>query len=469
MDVNDSTLSGHMASTEMVTVLEECRVSPPSSTAVDEKSLPLTFFDIPWIHQHLVQSVFFYEYPHPKTHFIETTIPALKHSLSLTLKHFYPFAGNLLFPPNLGKPQIHYADGDSVSLTFVESSDDFSYLTANHQRDVARLHPLIPQMPPVSVSNDTLVAPLVAIQVTLFPNSGISFGFTSNHVVADGNTFIRFVRLWASINKLGEESMTLEGAILPFYDRTMVKDSNGVGSIFWQHMGKKKIGGYQPQLPTNNVLGTFLLSQAHLQRLKRWVMVQCPKLPHVSSLTVACGYTWACVAKARARSSDEVDENELQHFVFPVDCRARLNPPLPENYFGNCLAPCFVAIKSTQLIDDEDGFVAAVNAMGEALGKTLQNEEGVLRGAEKWLSDLESLNKERTLGASASPKFAVYNIDFGFGRLQKREMISIDETNSISLHEGKTNMGDIEVGVALPKMTMDVFASIFANGLKVYD
>lgn len=198
-------------------------------------------------------------------------------------------------------------------------------------------------------------------------------------------------------------------------------------------------------------------------------MVQCPKLPHVSSLTVACGYTWACVAKARARSSDEVDENELQHFVFPVDCRARLNPPLPENYFGNCIAPCFVAIKSTQLIDDEDGFVAAVNAMGEALGKTLQNEEGVLRGAEKWLSDLESLNKERTLGVSASPKFAVYNIDFGFGRLQKREMISIDETNSISLHEGKTNMGDIEVGVALPKMTMDVFASIFANGLKVYD
>ncbi|RVW95125.1 Anthocyanin 5-aromatic acyltransferase [Vitis vinifera] len=362
-----------MASTEMVTVLEECRVSPPSSTAVDEKSLPLTFFDIPWIHQHLVQSVFFYEYPHPKTHFIETTIPALKHSLSLTLKHFYPFAGNLLFPPNLGKPQIHYADGDSVSLTFVESSDDFSYLTANHQRDVARLHPLIPQMPPVSVSNDTLVAPLVAIQVTLFPNSG-------------------------------EESMTLEGAILPFYDRTMVKDSNGPS----------------PSSAT-----------------QKMVMVQCPKLPHVSSLTVACGYTWACVAKARARSSDEVDENELQHFVFPVDCRARLNPPLPENYF--------------------------------ALGKTLQNEEGVLRGAEKWLSDLESLNKERTLGVSASPKFAVYNIDFGFGRLQKREMISIDETNSISLHEGKTNMGDIEVGVALPKMTMDVFASIFANGLKVYD
>ncbi|KAL6330358.1 hypothetical protein AAG906_040286 [Vitis piasezkii] len=352
-----------MASTEMVTVLEECRVSPPSSTAVDEKSLPLTFFDIPWIHQHLVQSVFFYEYPHPKTHFIETTIPALKHSL------------NLLFPPNLGKPQIHYADGDSVSLTFVESSDDFSYLTANHQRDVARLHPLIPQMPPVSVSNDTLVAPLVAIQVTLFQTQ---------------------------VFLLGEETMTLEGAILPFYDRTMVKDLNGPSSAT-QKMGDGPM----------------------------------PKTPHVSSLTVACGYTWACVAKAQARSSDEVDENELQHFVFPVDCRARLNPPLPENYF--------------------------------ALGKTLQNEEGVLRGAEKWLSDLESLNKERTLGASASPKFAVYNIDFGFGRLQKREFISIDETNSISLHEGKTNMGDIEVGVALPKMTMDVFASIFANGLKVYD
>ena len=98
-------------STKMVNVLEECQVSPPPN-AVGEKSLSLTFFDLRWLHFHLVQSLFFYKFPQSKTHFIETTIPSLKHSLSLALKHFYPFAGNLLFPPNLGEPEIHYVDGD---------------------------------------------------------------------------------------------------------------------------------------------------------------------------------------------------------------------------------------------------------------------------------------------------------------------------------------------------------------------
>ena len=98
-------------SSEMVNVLEGCRVSPPPGV-VDVKRLPLTFFDFLWLHSHLVQTLFFYKFPHSKTHFIETTIPSLKHSLSIALKHFYPFAGNLLFPPNLGEPEIHYVDGD---------------------------------------------------------------------------------------------------------------------------------------------------------------------------------------------------------------------------------------------------------------------------------------------------------------------------------------------------------------------
>ena len=42
--------------------------------------------------------------------------------------------------------------------------------------------------------------------------------------------------------------------------------------------------------------------------------------------------------------------------------------------------------------------------------------------------------------------------DFGLGQLQKREFISIDETRSISLHEGKDNKSDIEVGLSFPKI-----------------
>ena len=47
----------------------------------------------------------------------------------------------------------------------------------------------------------------------------------------------------------------------------------------------------------------------------------------------------------------------------------------------------------------------------------------------------------------------------------KREFISIDETRSISLHEGKDKKGDIEIGLSLPNIKMDAFASIFTTGL----
>ena len=72
-------------------------------------------------------------------------------------------------------------------------------------------------------------------------------------------------------------------------------------------------------------------------------MVQCPILLHISSFTVTYAYTWACIVKARVWSGEEGSENELEHFGFVADCRARLDPPLPENYFGNCLVPCLLS------------------------------------------------------------------------------------------------------------------------------
>ena len=452
---------------DMVTVLEESRVSPPPST-LGEKSLPLTLFDLSWLHFHHVQSLFFYKFTRPNPHFMEIIIPSLKHSLSLALKHFYPFAGNLLFPPNLGKPEIHYEDGDSVLLIFAESNTDFAYLIKNHQRKVSHFHPLIPQLPPVCEKRNTLLAPVFAIQVTLFPNSGISFGFATDHVVADGNSFIRFVKLWATIHKLQREPSILDDAIRPFYDRTMVKDPNNIASIFWQRHQKTKFKGHQPPLPTNNILATFLLSEADIQRLKNRVMVQCPTLLHVSSFTISCAYTWACMIRARAWVGEEVSENELEHFVFSADCRAHLDPPLPENYFGNCVVPFLVTAKSMQLID-EDGFIVAANLIGGAIQEKIGRKKEVCESLEREWRNISSINMERAVGVAGSPRFAVYDIDFGLGKLQKREFISIDETRDISLHEGKDNKRHIEVGLSFPKIKMDAFASIFANGLIVDD
>ena len=61
----------------------------------------------------------------------------------------------------------------------------------------------------------------------------------------------------------------------------------------------------------------------------------------------------------------------------------------------------------------------------------------------------------------------LYDMDFGWGRPMKIEDISIDKSRAISLHESRDVKGGIEVGIVLPKPTMDAFASLFKAGLKV--
>ena len=115
-------------------------------------------------------------------------------------------------------------------------------------------------------------------------------------------------------------------------------------------------------------MATFVLSQADLRRLKRWVAAEYPASPHLSSFTVACAYVWGCIAKARAKSGGEdiAAENEPAYLAFVGDCRAYFDPPIPANYFGNCLAPCSATVKSLELIK-EDGFLLAAGAIGKAI------------------------------------------------------------------------------------------------------
>ncbi|RVW95215.1 Malonyl-coenzyme A:anthocyanin 3-O-glucoside-6''-O-malonyltransferase [Vitis vinifera] len=91
---------------------------------------------------------------------------------------------------------------------------------------------------------------------------------------------------------------------------------------------------------------------------------------------VTYAYTWACIVKAQVWSGEEGSENELEHFGFVVDCRARLNPPLPENYFG------------------------------EAIREKLGSKEGVLKGLEKLSSNFEPPNLERLVGVAGSPSIS---------------------------------------------------------------
>ncbi|KAL0306988.1 UNVERIFIED_CONTAM: Malonyl-coenzyme:anthocyanin 5-O-glucoside-6'''-O-malonyltransferase [Sesamum radiatum] len=204
----------------MATILEKCRVPAPSGAAA-ELSVPLTFHDIPWLHfLHPIRRLLFYDYPCSKPHFLETVAPKLKESLSFTLGHYLPVAGDLIFPLNSEKKaEIRYVAGDSaVSLTIAEFDSDFDDLIGNHARDADQFYEFVPQIDPVKDESEYQRVPVMALKVTLFPGRGICVGLANLHCLGDASSLVRFIQAWASINKLGgdEEFLTKQGQVSSF-------------------------------------------------------------------------------------------------------------------------------------------------------------------------------------------------------------------------------------------------------------
>ncbi|KAF8393901.1 hypothetical protein HHK36_020101 [Tetracentron sinense] len=445
-----------------ITVLELCRVAPPPDSVM-QMSLPLSFYDLIHLRSVPIQLVFFFEYPHSKTHFIDSFLPKLKHSLSLTLQHFYPLAGNLTWPPESEKPIILYVNGDSVSLTIAESNNDFHHLSSDHARDINESLSLVPHLP----KTDTL-APVLALQVTVFPNFGFSLGISMHHAAVDGLSISRFIKAWASICRSGDSSLSPD--FLPFYDRTMIKDPARLEKLYLKELLKptgsqtefnnRSLLFTEPLAPPNAVRSTFKLSRADIEGLRKQVLIRCDKgkqTPplHLTTFVLTCAYVWVCLNRTDPRK-------KMNRFIFSADLRARLDPPIPITYCGNCLTGRIIHAEICDIIGEE-GLAIAVEAFSEAI-RDIERE--FYNGMEKAFS-VQFEETEPLFGVYWSNRLQVYEIDFGWGSPTKVELISIDKLGSMSLSDSRDKGGGVEVGLVLNKQEMEVFASLFANGLNV--
>nr|XP_016508765.1 PREDICTED: malonyl-coenzyme:anthocyanin 5-O-glucoside-6'''-O-malonyltransferase-like [Nicotiana tabacum] len=197
----------------MASVIEQSQVAPPPGSAA-ELTLPLTYFDYVWLSFHRMQQILFYKLPVSKSDFVQTIVPNLKDSLSLALKHYIPLAGHVVYPLNLSDyPELRYVTRDSVSVTFSKTDIDFNCLIGNHLRNSKDFYHVVPQLAGPRHGLGVQLAPLLAIQVAIFPNNGISIGFTNHHVVGVGATIVGFIRAWALLNKFSRDEKFLANEV----------------------------------------------------------------------------------------------------------------------------------------------------------------------------------------------------------------------------------------------------------------
>ncbi|EAZ23075.1 hypothetical protein OsJ_06770 [Oryza sativa Japonica Group] len=84
------------------------------------------------------------------------------------------------------------------------------------------------------------------------------------------------------------------------------------------------------------------------------------------------------------------------------------------------------------------------------------------RPAPRWPSPL-TRRDDAPFSVAGSTRFRVYDVDFGFGRPAKVEIVSVAKTGAVSAAEDRSGAGGIEVGIALPPESMDTFRRCLAD------
>lgn len=157
-------------------------------------------------------------------------------------------------------------------------------------------------------------------------------------------------------------------------------------------------------------------------------------------------------------------------FAFVADARFRLKPPMPSNYFGNCLSGRAIFVERSELLG-ENGMVVASEAISEGI-KGL--EEGALNGVENWCSMMATATVDgddfggnyKPISVAGSPRFEVYSADFGWGRPIKVELVSAESSETIALSESRDGDGGMEIGVVKNKDEIENFVALFSKGLE---
>ena len=472
-------------------LVEQSQVGP-ASPHDDPKttSLPLTFLDLHLAGPIYVRRQFFYNFPYSTHHFYQTTLPNLKRALSLTLQRFFPLAGNLLCPPSPHKPFIRCTNEDTVTFTTIESSSDFNHLSSNNPKSLDELDHLVPKLTCKTMhdDDDTIMFPLVALQATVFPNRGLCIAITYCHVM-DDRCCGHFMKSWSSLcerisgGKVVDATLVEKLSSPPCFDREVLKDPKGLEAIFlrdyfrerstWKDklIGQSRSASAVPVMGEDYVKATIVFGREDIEGMKRFALNQLKKSKefikapqYLSTFVVACAFVWSSLVKTRHGDNNDEEVNmKEEYFRFAADCRDRLEYPIPATYFGNCLTIWHATLKRIDL-KGEGGFVNAVKAIEGAIND-MKSEP--FRGAEDWKA---SFTKIFVLGSvllvTGSPKFGVYETDFGFGRPTKVEMVH--SFKAMSLAESGEKEGGVEVGIVLRRGEFESFVNVVEQGLEVF-
>jgi shikimate O-hydroxycinnamoyltransferase len=444
----------------------------------------LSNLDVRWITFNNMKLLLFYK-TESREEFCKI-VETLKRSLSSVLVDFYPFAGRLdIQRGESGRPEV---DCNDEGVEFVEASTDISFEDVEKDefqhksffRELALTHA------------NSYAAPLLSIQVTAFREGGICIGTTFHHAIADGNSFWYFMKCWAErsrgllISKKPEHMRTVfkrdkknyaipkisfkseevvidrvkGGQVIKFLPDDLLpmnseppstqKDSINVitGAVAVKNSENDSIKKSMKD-ETELEISTFHFSEKMIRSLKERAQAS-------SSFVAVAAHFWKCVMEAR-----NVPEDQPVHIQVLADCRDQLKPPLPPTYFGNCICPGAAQTTAKQLLEQDICFAAGL--IQEVINSC--KTEVQLNNYIDWIEPRDlgcsnELDSDYSVIVVNSPKYLVYDIDYGWGKPLNVLPATIGVIGGMFLFPGRDGGRSIDFCTRLPRPHMETLKRI---------
>lgn len=398
-----------MSTLEAVEHISECFIKPKYEVEESKHPCHLGPWDLLMLSVQYIQKGLLFSKPSLHSEYsIDKLLDNLKESLSLTLVHFYPLAGRLatevyedrhecvvFIDPNKGPGARFIHATLNMTMSDILSPTDVPLVVQSlfdHDR---------------AINHDGHTRPLLSVQVTELLD-GVFIGVSINHVVADGTSYWHFWNSWSEIHRA-----TTNGKLIPIisnppvHNRWVPDGYSPVLPIPFTHPDEFTSRYEAPPLRER----IFHLSSESIARLKAKANEE-SNTNKISSFQALSALVWRSIIRANG-----LPHNQVTNCRLAANNRHRLDPPLPQSYFGNSINPMATTTTVRELLEHNLGWAAL--RLNESVAN--HNDQTIRDFVDRWLKSrivyrLGTLFDSNSVMMGSSPRFDVYGNEFGLGK-----------------------------------------------------